>query len=150
VAILRKSCRNASCVRSSASAVFPTIRRHSEYTRRLCDRYSRSNAAASPCWARRISSASGTSPGSTRLVRATLPVGTHPSMRCVVRAGSCTSRSFRATFPHPDRQRGRTSADRPDKRGRKYQCVSILVGFAPQVQFDSRPQRRVGGPCSSL
>ena len=30
VAIFRKSWRNASCVRSSASAVFPTMRRHSE------------------------------------------------------------------------------------------------------------------------
>ncbi len=56
VAILRKSWRNASCVRSSASAVLPTIRRHSEYTRRLCKRYNRSKAAASPCWASRIAS----------------------------------------------------------------------------------------------
>src|SRR5579864_973647 len=36
VPILRNSCRNASCVRSSASAVFAVMRRHSEYTRLLC------------------------------------------------------------------------------------------------------------------
>src|ERR1035438_7518292 len=34
-AILRNNCRKASWVRSSASAVLPTMRRHSEYTRRL-------------------------------------------------------------------------------------------------------------------
>ena len=78
VAILRKSCRNASCVKSSASAVLPTILKHSEYTRRLCNRYNRSKAAASPCWASRIASGSGISPGSVRLARATLPAGTHP------------------------------------------------------------------------
>src|SRR5258708_39799257 len=38
----------------------------------------RSNAPASPCWARRMASASVISLDSDRLVRVTVPVGTHP------------------------------------------------------------------------
>src|SRR5579864_5759473 len=38
----------------------------------------RSNAPASPCWARRMASASDISLESFRLVRVTVPVGTHP------------------------------------------------------------------------
>ena len=62
VPILRKSCKKASWARSSASAVLPTIRRQSEYTRRLCSAYSASNDAASPALARSMASAS-VSPG---------------------------------------------------------------------------------------
>src|SRR5260370_33600684 len=38
----------------------------------------RSNAPASPCWARRMASASVISLDSDRLVRVSVPVGTHP------------------------------------------------------------------------
>src|ERR1700686_2083541 len=38
----------------------------------------RSNAPAAPCWARRMASASVISLVSVRLVRVTVPVGTHP------------------------------------------------------------------------
>src|ERR1035441_744131 len=58
VAILRNNCRKASCVRSSASAVLPTMRRHSEYTRRLCRPYKASKHSESPCLARSIASCS--------------------------------------------------------------------------------------------
>src|SRR5579864_3634395 len=55
--ILRNTCKNASWVNSSASAVFPIIRRHRQYTRRLCRLKSASNAVSSPLWARVTSSA---------------------------------------------------------------------------------------------
>src|SRR5207244_12219005 len=58
VPIFRNKCRKASLDRSSASAVLAVIRRHSEYTRRLCRLYRISNASASPCLARSIASAS--------------------------------------------------------------------------------------------
>src|SRR6202140_1250951 len=52
VASLRKTCRNASCVRSSASAVLFVMRRHTEYTLALCAWNKDANASASPIWAR--------------------------------------------------------------------------------------------------
>src|SRR6266478_3803723 len=55
--ILRNTCKNASWVNSSASAVFPIMRRHKEYTRCQCWWKSASNAFSSPLWARVISSA---------------------------------------------------------------------------------------------
>ena len=87
-------------------------------------RYRRSNAAASPCWARRIDSASGTSPVSIRLVRATLPVGTHPSMRCVGRTRSCTSCSYRATVLSP------AGGERGRLRVAPIRCGVLLASLA--------------------
>src|SRR6266436_1464542 len=59
----RNTCRNASWVNSSASAVLPIMRRHKEYTRCLFWRNSVSNALSSPLWARATSSALAEEPG---------------------------------------------------------------------------------------
>ena len=58
VPIFRNNCRKASWLRSSASAVLAVMRKHNEYTRRLCRLYRTSKASASPCLARSIASAS--------------------------------------------------------------------------------------------
>src|SRR2546423_15227876 len=52
VASLRNTCRNASCVRSSASAVLFVMRRHTEYTFGLGAWNKEANATAWPHWER--------------------------------------------------------------------------------------------------
>src|SRR6202789_3871751 len=49
---LRNTCRNASWVRSSASATSFVICKHTEYTRFLCNWKRVANASWSPCFAR--------------------------------------------------------------------------------------------------
>src|SRR5882762_9806747 len=58
VPIFRKSCRNACWVKSSASAGFLIMRRHTLYTRLQCALYRCSKPAASPSLARTMASAS--------------------------------------------------------------------------------------------
>src|SRR4029077_18404331 len=98
--------------------------------------YKRSNAAASPCWASRIASASGISPGvSIRLVRATLPVGTHPYLRCVSLSRSCT-----LEFLPRNGNTARMSAARASTLRPAVQCTGpaqlllIFDGFQSNVQ----------------
>src|SRR6266853_1716959 len=92
VAIFLYSCRNASCVRSSASSVLPVMRRHSEYTRRLCSPYRPSKDSASPLLARSIASASVSPDATIFFACVNLPLSGRFPLGCGNVAASLSSR----------------------------------------------------------